>query len=288
MQPVYITDPEWYTTFPHLVAPLPDEWLPGLLLRCDEVNRWESGGSARCVLRTSNIHGTIQQLNLITPLPWVLERLAQMLAIPLDAIVETTHLVELARLSSADRLIVEERGSIYHPLYLCPECFILERLLRRTLILSHISTCLQHGLQLVRDCRCGAKLESFLMKAQPFTCHRCGCPWENLPRIEASSERMAFEEQFQSFYTFFFSKGTPRLISKTLELIGACAQERGKKSLPFDALTEETDHGPRYTSPDYRENYQKFVKRKSISLGKLVYALVDLGLSTDDILECAE
>jgi hypothetical protein len=43
MQTIYISDPEWQETFPHRVAPLPDEWLPGLLLRCDEVNDWDSG-----------------------------------------------------------------------------------------------------------------------------------------------------------------------------------------------------------------------------------------------------
>ena len=43
MQPVSITDPAWRTTFPLVVAPLAEEWLAGLLLRCDEVNRWDSG-----------------------------------------------------------------------------------------------------------------------------------------------------------------------------------------------------------------------------------------------------
>ena len=38
MPTIYISDPEWQETFPHWVAPLQDEWLAGLLLRCDEVN----------------------------------------------------------------------------------------------------------------------------------------------------------------------------------------------------------------------------------------------------------
>lgn len=43
MKPITIDDPAWYTTFPHLVEPREDEWLPGLLLHCDEVNHWQSG-----------------------------------------------------------------------------------------------------------------------------------------------------------------------------------------------------------------------------------------------------
>jgi hypothetical protein len=43
MRDIHIADPAWRTTFPHLVAPLPHEWLAGVLLRCDERNCWGSG-----------------------------------------------------------------------------------------------------------------------------------------------------------------------------------------------------------------------------------------------------
>jgi len=43
MQPIRITEPAWYTTFPHLVAPREGEGLTGLLLRCDEANLWGTG-----------------------------------------------------------------------------------------------------------------------------------------------------------------------------------------------------------------------------------------------------
>jgi hypothetical protein len=38
MPPLHISDPAWQTAFPFLVAPYEDEWLTGLLLRCDEAN----------------------------------------------------------------------------------------------------------------------------------------------------------------------------------------------------------------------------------------------------------
>ncbi len=41
-QALHLCDPAWLSTFPHRVAPSPHEWFPGLLLRCDEINHWES------------------------------------------------------------------------------------------------------------------------------------------------------------------------------------------------------------------------------------------------------
>lgn len=43
MNAIILSDPDWQATFPHLVTPLQEEWFPGLLLRCDEANRWASG-----------------------------------------------------------------------------------------------------------------------------------------------------------------------------------------------------------------------------------------------------
>ena len=155
-------------------------------------------------------------------------------------------------------------------------------------MLSHIKTCLQHQLKLVRTCQCGMGLNCFDMETPPFICCKCGCSWEDLPRIEASPERIVLEEQLQSYYAFFFSVGTPRLLSQTFELIEMRSLECGKKSLPFDALSEETGHGPRYIGKDYHQDYRSFVKMKRVSLGKLAYALVDLELSIGDILKYAE
>ena len=43
MPHIHISDPAWQTTFPFLVAPMQDEWLTGLLLRCDEAKHWGRG-----------------------------------------------------------------------------------------------------------------------------------------------------------------------------------------------------------------------------------------------------
>ena len=36
MTRIPFSDPAWKTTFPFLVEPMTDEWLVGLLLRCDK------------------------------------------------------------------------------------------------------------------------------------------------------------------------------------------------------------------------------------------------------------
>lgn len=38
MNAIAFSDPGWQATFPHRVTPLYEEWLAGLLLRCDEIN----------------------------------------------------------------------------------------------------------------------------------------------------------------------------------------------------------------------------------------------------------
>jgi len=68
MEPIYISDPAWQTTFPHLVAPLDDEWLAGLLLRCDEVNGWDSGETVSSLLRATHTKTELKTLSLVLPL----------------------------------------------------------------------------------------------------------------------------------------------------------------------------------------------------------------------------
>ncbi len=58
MQSIHIYESAWLTPFPHLVAPLHDEWFPGLLLRCDEVNRWSSGTTKAHLLHSISSYPT--------------------------------------------------------------------------------------------------------------------------------------------------------------------------------------------------------------------------------------
>lgn len=50
---IFLNEPSWNWTFPRRVTPLADEWLSGLLLRCDEMNHWPSGATSAYLLRNS-------------------------------------------------------------------------------------------------------------------------------------------------------------------------------------------------------------------------------------------
>jgi hypothetical protein len=106
MQSIPISDPAWLTTFPHRVAPLPDEWLAGLLLRSDEVNHWESRTTLTHLLapgpekfhrcwRTETPNLIVIQSSALH-----LDSLAQLLALPTNMLIATTYHMELARLYS--------------------------------------------------------------------------------------------------------------------------------------------------------------------------------------------
>jgi hypothetical protein len=103
MRCVHISDPAGSTTFPFRITPRPDEWLPGLLLRCDEANRWGSRTTLSHILsgpekfhrcwRTETPHLMVIQPNSLN-----LDYVAQLLALPTPALLATTYHTELTRL----------------------------------------------------------------------------------------------------------------------------------------------------------------------------------------------
>ncbi len=76
MHHIPLADPAWRTTFPHLVAPLPNEWIAGLLLRCDEANFWGSGTTLGHILRPESKRTAMNELSSIVPTVIDLEALA--------------------------------------------------------------------------------------------------------------------------------------------------------------------------------------------------------------------
>jgi TniQ len=261
MRTIYISDPEWQETLPHLVGPLPDEWLPGLLLRCDKANDWGSGALVQYLLHS--MHCTLSDLNLITPSLTFLEHFAQTLSIPTNAVVETTYRPELARLSG----IAYPFFRLDYLLLFCPECIAQQRLLRRTLALPGIKCCTQHHLKLQSWCCCGQKLRFFSPKARPFACPACGLEWRMLPREEATDRDIAHDYRLLSYYMFFFSEGTPHLFFSALDLLRENIRKyRWDKIYPY----LRTVTGDRY-------------RKKRVKLGLLVSALLDVYISVNDI-----
>lgn len=252
---ITIDDPAWYSTFPHIIAPREDEWLAGLLLRCDEVNNRESGGTLAYLLDASPYSRLTTGFRSIKGEH--LAKLARRLALPLDSIVATTYQVELARLSDGEDQRPQLSGArlLFH---ICPLCVAEDRKLSRLLCLPGITHCPQHQVWLVGRCRCGKTLLPCDRYALPFTCGDCRLAWDRLPVVQADSERVGWDETLLSYYQFFLSADSPAVFVSALRLISERRGPPGRRRRP------RSDAGPP-------------------SLQTLVGQLIELGLSPDDI-----
>lgn len=62
-------------------------------------------------------------------------------------------------------------------------------------------------------------LQLFSSQSHPFVCSRCGVHWACFPRLKATSERLALEQQVFAWFELFFTQGTPQLLACALGLI---------------------------------------------------------------------
>ncbi len=255
--------PAWQLTFPHRVVPLQDEWLPGLLLRCDEVNHWQSETTLSQILLPSQKISWKQLLSnmnhLVVPSLLRLDSLAQFLAVPLHWIIATTYQQELTRLFNLVPPVPKKLG-LSSSFRLCPECVSQRRLLKRIVVLPHISCCHEHQVLLQDTCQCQMALHLYHHQSQPFTCYKCGLPWAELPRNPADPSRLALEQNYLSLYSFFFTKGTPALLASARQLLLDDLEEQGERAITDSEL------------------------EKVSSLSTLIYLLVNRGYSPRDIL----
>jgi hypothetical protein len=209
-----------------------DEWLTGLLLRCDEANHWGSGMTLAHLFRL-DAKPTQQHLSLIVASGVKLDYLAAALAVPLHSIRATTYQAELARLYA----VADPQLALLSPtsfsFRLCPTCVAKERRLSRTLVLPHITACPYHRIALVSTCLCGTALRPFHRQAAPFACPKCRLDWAKLPCQEANAERIEREGKLLSYYEFFLTKGTPELLASALRLIYDSVVEKGEMRVPL-------------------------------------------------------
>ena len=269
MRRIHLSDPAWQTTFPFLVEPGENEWLAGLLLRCDEANHWGSGTTFTHILRM-NEQAARSNLSLLVASGVRLDSLAQVLAVPMQTLLATTYQEELAHiydLSNPSALLLNTSFSFQ----VCPVCVEEQRILLRSLALQHITCCPQHQVALVDTCQCGVSLRPFSRQALPFACYKCGLSWAKLPRREAVAECLEQEQTLLSYYDFFFTKGTPELLASALRLIYDSVVEKGEIRVPLrdEAVQFPTDRS---------------MPQRTSSLGYVVHALLQLDLSPRDIL----
>jgi hypothetical protein len=262
MQSISFNDSGWRTTFPHRVTPLQDEWLPGLLLRCDEVNSWGSGTTFRSLRERAQLERFGSRPQLIVVPAALLEHLAHLLLIPEKSLLATTYHAELARLYDSPH----PHGRLFSPQYafhVCPACVAHAHLLTRTLVWPYLQYCPLHHIELRNRCQCGAVLWLFSGKTAPFTCVACGLDWGTLPHRQIPRTRARRERQLGDFYKYFLTSGTPRRMEYATEIL---RQQQKEKSML-----------------SWREHPKVIPYRKKFSLGYVVERLVSAGVSVHDI-----
>jgi TniQ protein len=216
LQPITIDDPAWYTTFPHIVAPQENEWIVGLLLRCDQVNSWESGGTLAYLLEASYTSRLTRGFKLIKEEH--IEKLARALALPIASLIATTYQAELAHLYDAVGQHLQLSSSRL-PFHVCPLCVGEDRMLSRMLTLPGINHCPEHLILLTERCQCGNRLLPFDRYTAPFACFGCELNWARLPRVSAGQGQLEVEGRRLSYYELFLTNGSPALLASALWLI---------------------------------------------------------------------
>jgi hypothetical protein len=262
MQTLPLGDPAWFTTFPHRVSPIADEWLPGLLLRCDAANDWNSGTTFRSLREQAQLERLGSGPQFIVMPATLLEQLVQLLLIPKKSLLATTYHAELARLYGSPH----PHGRLFSPqcaFHVCPACVAHTRLLTRTLVWPSLHSCPLHQIELRNRCQCGAMLRLFSGKTAPFTCVACGLDWGDLPHRQIPRTRARRERQLGDFYEYFLTLGTPRHLEYATEILRQRQKEKSGLS--------------------WSEHPKVIPYRKNFSLGYLVERLVSVGISIRDI-----
>jgi hypothetical protein len=289
MPQVTEASPIWLTSFPHVTEPYPDEWFAGLLLRCDEMNHRESGTTFRYLLRSTAHRGFGPGSSFVVIAEVMLEYLAQRLTLSVESLIATTYASDLARLYApipphAGHLLGHRRGVTIPPLLeksignrvsatvagfrICSLCLAQTRLLRREIILPHLTVCPTHQVVFQTHCTCGSPLLLFSRRQKPFGCFTCGLDWSRLPYPEPTSEQKKLDQALWTLYEFLLIHGTKERKAAALSLIRDSLNTRQPLALrllngrPLVALTGNMD---------------------LLSLGYVVDLLVSLDISPQDI-----
>jgi hypothetical protein len=267
VQSISLADIRWFQSFPLVVSPRTDEWFVGLLLRCDEANLWESGGTLIHLLQTVQRIKQKKDANLVIPALRVIDQFAECLALPTEQVLVTTFYTELARCYGTVSPHPAQLNRVL-PFRICPGCLRDARLLMRSSVLTHLQFCPFHQVALVSSCQCGSRLKLFEASTSPFVCSECGMDWGSLPCQLARPDQMRQEQKVWSFYRFFLGQGTPQILARTVQYIRHKMKgEKIRQAKLLDGTTMRAEH------------YE--LRRHSLSY--LVNVLVSLGIDLSEI-----
>jgi hypothetical protein len=245
---ISISDPSWSTTFPIILTPKPEEWLPGMLLRYDEVNGWGSKTTVLHAIRggKEKFHRSWQtespNLIVIPPNSLKISYLAQLLGISEGQIMQTTYQLECKRLLRLERIQPKYIVTNYS-FRICPECIAQDRIIRRDTALLYLYSCPKHNVIFRYKCNCGANLCLFRKGTQPYTCYICGLDWSHLPKEEPIDEIVKINKEIIDWYDFFFSREAASSFEFALYYM---ANRKPQRSLI--KYKETTIHRSRYPS----------------------------------------
>jgi hypothetical protein len=276
MQQIGLDDPRWLTTLPQVVSPRDDEWLGGLLLRCDAANGWASRTTVAHLMRVVKKRmREAWRSDLANLIVWgktggYLQGLAQLLALTPQQVRATTYTDELACLFGL-RKVNATLLTLSFSFQLCPACIAEERMLRRVLVLPYVVVCPEHQLALQHSCQCGAALRLFSKRTAPFCCAQCGADWGSLPRQSVRGEQLALSGQVLSWYRFFLTEGTPAVVRRARALLSQYPIHQDGRLREIASATGEVRK---------RSSYPRQVL--PLPLGKLVASLVERELVLDD------
>lgn len=207
-----IDDPNWVRTFPHVVAPLHDECLPGCLWRCDEANGWPKNTTESMSLLPPKKGERRAWRSVVTGEGFDFDKLAELLAVPSPLMItETTfQAAQLRFLPPSSQPYADKYRNLWQGFSfqkVCPACISEGRLIRISSAVPDIHHCHIHQLEFLERCSCGAYLSGHLGTC-PFICHNCGLDWKNLPRISADPQKLVDEKLYLSLYQFFLTEAT--------------------------------------------------------------------------------
>ncbi len=266
------------------------------MLRCDEVNGWDSGTTMATLVRTLHLDKTARSMSLLIPPPSIdLRPLAGWLGVSEQSLLATTYHAEVSRLYENphphSQLFAAGMGT-----HFCPACVSEERMLRRSFFLPYVRSCPRHQLCLQSVCGCsksavppntgflmldkllevsheiGVSQKWFSSGSQPFACHACGLDWARFPHVEADPKILLREQAILAWYDFFFSKGSLLILNQVVQMVRRTVEQRQSKSIRL---------------LDGRLSRVTFSTAEKTSLGRLVEVLVSLQLSPD-MLEAEE
>ncbi|HEX8230556.1 MAG TPA: hypothetical protein VF826_14755 [Chloroflexia bacterium] len=231
-----LRDAQWHQTFPHLIPLIDEEWLLGLLLRCDEINGWPSGTTACFLGKYSIGPGSLAKPALyITGSVLDLDRLAAAMGEDVEQVERTTFAGALQHFFSRSDCTARLLGRT-PPFRICTQCVREQHLLARTSTYPLLRSCPQHRLLFRQVCHCGTPLKAFNAGTPPFTCAACMMPWENLPDVLASKEIADFDAGLSALYGVLLSQFTLKELAGVRRYVTPGVRNGGWPELPPGAF----------------------------------------------------